>query len=90
MLSSKQKRVFYSGQQYLPPNCGLPIGCLTYELRRFTFSGVDPKSVLCAFFKSGQCKKGDKCKFSHDLNVARKSEKKNIYGDGEPGTLRVV
>ncbi|KAL4217130.1 hypothetical protein ACF0H5_023584 [Mactra antiquata] len=43
--------------------------------------GVDPKSVVCQFFKQGQCSKGDKCKFSHDLNVSRKSEKKNVYAD---------
>ena len=43
--------------------------------------GVDPKSVLCAFFKSGQCGKGDKCKFSHDVALERKSEKKNVYFD---------
>lgn len=44
-------------------------------------SGVDPKSVLCAFFKQGQCTKGDKCKFSHDLSIERKGEKRNIYED---------
>lgn len=43
--------------------------------------GVDPKTVLCAFFKAGQCEKGAKCKFSHDLNVGRKVEKRNIYED---------
>jgi len=43
--------------------------------------GVDPKSVLCAFFKQGQCSKGEKCKFSHDLNITRKSEKKSVYDD---------
>ncbi|KAL3855344.1 hypothetical protein ACJMK2_014560 [Sinanodonta woodiana] len=43
--------------------------------------GVDPKSVVCAFFKQGQCSKGAKCKFSHDLNLTRKGEKKNIYED---------
>ncbi|XP_022327273.1 zinc finger CCCH domain-containing protein 15-like [Crassostrea virginica] len=43
--------------------------------------GADPKSVLCAFFKQGQCSKGAKCKFSHDLNVERKGEKINIYAD---------
>jgi len=43
--------------------------------------GVDPKSVLCAFFKQGQCTKGDKCKFSHDLKVEKKSEKKSAYVD---------
>lgn len=43
--------------------------------------GADPKSVLCAFFKSGQCTKGDKCKFSHDLNIGRKAEKRSMYDD---------
>ncbi|XP_062608734.1 zinc finger CCCH domain-containing protein 15-like [Saccostrea cucullata] len=43
--------------------------------------GADPKSVLCAFFKQGQCSKGAKCKFSHDLNIDRKGEKINIYAD---------
>lgn len=45
--------------------------------------GVDPKTVLCAFFKSGTCEKGNKCKFSHDLNVGRKVEKRNLYGEEE-------
>ncbi|KAL2081306.1 hypothetical protein ACEWY4_023159 [Coilia grayii] len=43
--------------------------------------GVDPKSVLCAFFKQGQCTKGDKCKFSHDLTIERKCEKRSLYVD---------
>ncbi|VDL90059.1 unnamed protein product, partial [Schistocephalus solidus] len=43
--------------------------------------GVDPKSVLCIFFKQGTCTKGEKCKFSHDLSVERKTEKKNLYED---------
>ncbi|KAJ1567758.1 hypothetical protein HK096_008775 [Nowakowskiella sp. JEL0078] len=43
--------------------------------------GVDPKTLLCAFFKAGQCQKGVKCKFSHDLNVERKVEKIDIYTD---------
>jgi len=43
--------------------------------------GVDPKSVLCVFFKAGHCQKGNKCKFSHDLNVGRKTEKKDVYAD---------
>ncbi|KAG9511373.1 Zinc finger CCCH domain-containing protein 15-like protein, partial [Fragariocoptes setiger] len=43
--------------------------------------GVDPKSVLCAFFKQGQCAKGDKCKFSHDVRVEKKAEKKSVYVD---------
>ena len=42
---------------------------------------MDPKSVLCAFYKQGQCTKGDKCKFSHDLSMERKCEKRNMYVD---------
>lgn len=37
--------------------------------------------MVCAFFKAGQCGKGDKCKFSHDLSVERKVEKRSIYVD---------
>ncbi|GMP68785.1 hypothetical protein CsSME_00028280 [Camellia sinensis var. sinensis] len=43
--------------------------------------GVDPKSIVCEFYKVGQCVKGFKCKFSHDLNVQRKGEKIDIYSD---------
>jgi len=43
--------------------------------------GVDPKTVLCAYYKAGHCDKGNKCKFSHDLDVGRKVEKKNLYED---------
>ncbi|KAJ9111151.1 hypothetical protein QFC20_002645 [Naganishia adeliensis] len=43
--------------------------------------GVDPKTIMCAFFKAGICEKGSKCKFSHDKNVERKAEKANIYQD---------
>jgi len=43
--------------------------------------GVDPKTVLCQFFKKGHCDKGRKCKFSHDLAVERKTEKKSLYTD---------
>lgn len=43
--------------------------------------GVDPKTVLCIFFKKGNCEKGKKCKFSHDLDVERKTEKKSLYTD---------
>merc|ERR1712198_626079 len=44
-------------------------------------AGVDPKSVLCSFFKQGTCGKGNKCKFSHDLSIERKAEKRSIYAD---------
>eukprot|EP01100_Stratorugosa_tubuloviscum_P012229 TRINITY_DN570_c1_g1_i1.p1 TRINITY_DN570_c1_g1~~TRINITY_DN570_c1_g1_i1.p1 ORF type:complete len:421 (-),score=226.03 TRINITY_DN570_c1_g1_i1:153-1415(-) len=43
--------------------------------------GVDPKSVVCQFFKLGQCAKGNKCKFSHDLDVERKVQKIDFYTD---------
>ncbi|KAL1565965.1 zinc finger CCCH domain-containing protein 11-like [Salvia divinorum] len=53
--------------------------------------GVDPKSIVCEHFKVGQCAKGFKCKFSHDLNVQRKGEKIDIYSDtrdeDENGTM---
>ncbi|XP_068752301.1 zinc finger CCCH domain-containing protein 15-like [Montipora capricornis] len=44
-------------------------------------AGADPKSVVCAFFKQGLCSKGDKCKFSHDISLERKGEKRSIYVD---------
>lgn len=43
--------------------------------------GVDPKTVLCAFFKAGRCEKGSKCKFSHNLEADRKTTKKDMYTD---------
>jgi len=43
--------------------------------------GVDPKTVVCEFFKKGICEKGKKCKFSHDLEVGRKTQKVNLYHD---------
>lgn len=36
---------------------------------------------MCAFFKQGQCSKGDRCKFSHDLTLERKAEKRSVYCD---------
>lgn len=47
--------------------------------------GTDPKSVVCAFFKQGTCTKGDKCKFSHDLSLENKVEKRSIYVDMRDG-----
>ncbi|GCB19145.1 translation machinery-associated protein 46 [Aspergillus awamori] len=43
--------------------------------------GVDPKTVLCVFYKQGNCEKGRKCKFSHDASVERKAAKKDLYTD---------
>ena len=48
---------------------------------KLLYTGADPKSVVCAFFKQGQCSKGDKCKFSHDITLDRKGEKRSIYVD---------
>ncbi|KAI0749641.1 hypothetical protein C8Q80DRAFT_1163116 [Daedaleopsis nitida] len=50
--------------------------------------GVDPKTVLCAFYKAGTCEKGTKCKFSHDMNVERKVEKKNLYEDSREDQMK--
>lgn len=53
-----------------------------FDFRKWVLSiGVDPKSIVCEFYKAGQCQKGFKCKFSHDLNVQRKGEKIDIYSD---------
>jgi len=43
--------------------------------------GVDPKSMVCEFFKKGICSKGDKCKFSHNLAQERKTEKIDVHFD---------
>lgn len=43
--------------------------------------GVDPKTVLCIWFKKGNCEKGKKCKFSHDLELDRKTDKRSLYTD---------
>jgi hypothetical protein len=43
--------------------------------------GVDPKLILCEFFRQGVCNKGTKCKFLHDLEVNRKVVKKDLYTD---------
>lgn len=53
----------------------------TLLILHFHVQGTDPKSVVCSFFKLGQCTKGDKCKFSHDLTIERKAEKRSLYCD---------
>ncbi|KAI0034378.1 hypothetical protein K488DRAFT_45645 [Vararia minispora EC-137] len=50
--------------------------------------GVDPKTVLCAFYKAGNCEKGNKCKFSHNRDVERKMDKKNLYEDSRDEKLQ--
>ena len=37
--------------------------------------------MLCAFFKAGECEKGKKCKFSHDMSLDGKASKIDIYTD---------
>lgn len=38
------------------------------------------------YFKQGLCTKGAKCKFSHDLAIERKAEKRSLYDDvRDPG-----
>ncbi|OQR90745.1 hypothetical protein ACHHYP_05260 [Achlya hypogyna] len=43
--------------------------------------GVDPKTIVCEFFKQATCAKGNRCKFSHDLMVGKKAQKINLYED---------
>ncbi|ETV81823.1 hypothetical protein H257_05393 [Aphanomyces astaci] len=43
--------------------------------------GVDPKTIVCEFFKQATCSKGNRCKFSHDLMVGKKAIKINLYED---------
>ncbi|KAJ1033581.1 hypothetical protein NDA13_001569 [Ustilago tritici] len=43
--------------------------------------GVDSKTVTCAFWKAGRCDKGSKCKYGHDKDAGRKTEKKDLYVD---------
>jgi len=52
-----------------------------FRLCRKIADDVDPKSVLCVFFKQGLCTKGKKCKFSHDLAMQQKTAKRNLYVD---------
>ena len=51
-------------------------------------TGADPKSVVCAFYKQGSCSKGDKCKFSHDISLERKGEKRSMYVDTRDEELK--
>jgi isochorismate synthase EntC len=43
--------------------------------------GVDSKTVVCIFYKKGNCEKGKKCKFSHDATLERKTAKRDLYQD---------
>jgi Zinc finger C-x8-C-x5-C-x3-H type (and similar) len=57
------------------------IACVKLELLKWFLQGVDPKTILCAHFKAGQCNKGAKCKFSHDLDISRRAVKADLYTD---------
>lgn len=46
-----------------------------------TAEGVDPKSVLCEFYRHGKCTKGYKCKYSHDMKIERKTAKKSLFDE---------
>ena len=41
--------------------------------------GETAKNVLCVNFKAGLCDKGDKCEFSHDLNIEFNVKKYNLF-----------
>uniref|UniRef100_A0A7S0Z840 Uncharacterized protein n=1 Tax=Ostreococcus mediterraneus TaxID=1486918 RepID=A0A7S0Z840_9CHLO len=42
--------------------------------------GVDPKTILCEFFKHGCCAKtADKCKYSHQLDIAAREQKRSVF-----------
>ena len=42
--------------------------------------GVDPKTVLCEFFKHGCCpKSADRCKYSHQLDIATRQQKRSVF-----------
>jgi hypothetical protein len=38
--------------------------------------------MVCEYFRAGQCTKGSKCKFSHDLAVERKGAKIDLFTGG--------
>mmetsp|Transcript_19523 Transcript_19523/g.13976 ORF Transcript_19523/g.13976 Transcript_19523/m.13976 type:complete len:142 (-) Transcript_19523:595-1020(-) len=46
---------------------------------------IDPKTLLCSYFKAGVCEKGKKCKFSHDLGLESKKANIDIYSDPRQG-----
>lgn len=41
--------------------------------------GVDPKTVVCEFFKAGNCVRGAACRYSHDVGVERKGKTLPYY-----------
>lgn len=57
------------------------LACVLNTMPLFFCAGVDPKSIVCEYFRAGQCTKGFKCKFSHDLAVERKGGKIDLFTD---------
>jgi hypothetical protein len=47
--------------------------------------GVNPKTILCIYFKKGHCQAGDACKFAHDFEVEHKAQTKDMYTDTRDG-----
>jgi hypothetical protein len=48
--------------------------------------GMDPKTVVCEYWRHNCCAKGNKCKFAHDFNVQqrrREQERNNKNDDSE-------
>jgi hypothetical protein len=43
--------------------------------------GESAKYILCEYFKAGCCEKGDKCEFSHDVNIQFNQGACDIYTD---------
>ena len=68
------------GQQRRAGACGRTLAIPNPTLPHPT-PGVDPKSIVCEFFRHGKCTKGFKCKFAHDLAVERKGGKIDIFSD---------
>ncbi|CAD8141884.1 unnamed protein product [Paramecium pentaurelia] len=42
---------------------------------------VDPKSILCEYYKQGLCQKGKKCIYSHDMSLEQKTAILDLYTD---------
>ncbi|CAD6918883.1 unnamed protein product [Tilletia controversa] len=48
--------------------------------------GVDPKTIVCEFWKHGRCDKSAlRCKYAHAHDAGRKVEKKDLYTDTREG-----
>lgn len=53
--------------------------------------GQEAKDIICSYYKQGMCKKGDKCKFSHDLSsLPAKQEKFDLYHDPRSTTSDIT